>query len=65
MNLEQLKVLAKQSWFDGDHEGNDGDYYYFEYGFIAAMNQGYYLKEKRLEALQKLSELDEELGSIS
>lgn len=64
MNLEQLKVLAKQAWLDGDHEGNDGDYYYFEHGFIAGLRQGYYLSEKRLEALQKLSDLDQELGLV-
>ena len=64
MNLDELKVLAKQAWSDGDHEGNDGDYYYFEHGFIAGLRQGYYLNEKRLESLQKLSELDEELGLI-
>lgn len=64
MNLDELKVLAKQSWLDGDHEGNDADYYYFEHGFIAGLKQGYYLSEKRLEALQKLSDLDQELGLV-
>ena len=64
MNLDELKVLAKQAWLDGDHEGNDGDYYYFEHGFICGLRKGYYLNQQRLEALQKLTELDEELGLI-
>jgi hypothetical protein len=58
MNLDELKVLAKQSWLDGDHEGNNADYYYFEHGFIAGLRHGYYLNEKRLESLQKLSDLN-------
>jgi len=62
MNLDELKKLAKQTWDDGDHEGHANDYYYYEYGFIAGMSQGYILRKKRLEALQKLTELDEELG---
>lgn len=64
MNLDEIKKLAKQIWDEGDHEGNDGDYYYFEHGFIAGLRQGYYLSEKRLEALQKLSDLDQELGLV-
>jgi hypothetical protein len=64
MNLDELKVLAKQAWLDGDHEGNANDYYYYEHGFIAGLSQGYILREKRLEALQKLSDLDQELGLV-
>lgn len=64
MNLDEIKKLAKQTWQDGDHEGNTHDYYYYEHGFIAGLRQGYYLSEKRLEALQKLSDLDQELGLV-
>lgn len=64
MNLDEIKNLAKQTWKDGDHDGNNNDYYYYEHGFIAGIRQGYYLSEKRLEALQKLSALDQELGLI-
>jgi hypothetical protein len=31
---------------------------------MAGLRQGYYLSEKRLEALQKLSDLDQELGLV-
>ena len=34
---DKAKVLAKQSWEDGDHEGNTNDQYYFEKGFIDAL----------------------------
>ena len=39
-----------------DNQGNDNDYQYFEYGFIAGFNY------QRLKALEKLSELDQEMG---
>ena len=54
---ESAKALAKELWLDGDHEGNDNDFYYFQCGFVAGMNY-----TNRLEALQKLSDLDQELG---
>jgi hypothetical protein len=37
---DKAKVLAKQSWYDGDHEGNTHDQYYFEAGFIAGLSCG-------------------------
>jgi hypothetical protein len=37
---EKSKILAKQSWEDGDHEGNTHDQYYFEAGFIAGLSCG-------------------------
>ncbi len=43
---DKAKVLAKQSWEDGDHEGNVGDQYYFEAGFIAGLTCG--LKQEKL-----------------
>jgi len=52
----QAKELAKEIWIDGDHEGNSNDYYYFECGFVAGLNY------QRHKALEKLSELDQELG---
>jgi len=65
MNLKQVKLLAAQAWHEGDHEGSKSDYTYFEYGFIAALNLHNYdskSQQKRLEALQKLSDLDQKLG---
>ena len=58
---ENAKKLAQELWLDGDHEGNDNDFYYFQCGFVAGMN---YTDNKkyRLESLQKLSDLDQELG---
>lgn len=56
------KQIAKDVWIEMDNQGNDNDYYYFECGFVAGLNQKAYLLEKRLEALQKLSDLDQELG---
>lgn len=55
-NYERAKELAKDIWIDGDHEGNDNDYYYFQCGFVAGLNY------QRLQSLEKLSELDQELG---
>lgn len=62
MNLDKLKKLAEIAWVSGDFhlKGNDSDYSHFENGFIAAME----IQKRRLEALQKLSELDEEFGLI-
>ena len=37
---EKAKTLAKEVWDDGDHEGNVGDQYYFEAGFIAGLSCG-------------------------
>lgn len=65
-NYERAKKLAREIWLDGDSEGNANDYYYFECGFVAGLNyadfQKYKSQKKRLEALQKLSDLDQEMG---
>ena len=50
------KKLAKDIWIEGDHEGTPNDFYYFECGFVAGLN---YLRH---QALNKLSEHDQELG---
>jgi hypothetical protein len=50
------KELAKDIWIEGDHEGTPNDFYYFECGFVAGLNY------QRIQALNKLSELDQELG---
>jgi len=52
----RAKELAKEIWIEGNHEGNPNDFYYFECGFVAGLNY------QRLQALEKLSELDQELG---
>lgn len=62
MNIDQLKFLAKQAWISGDHEGNDSDYYYFEHGFISGARIETHLSLQRLEALEELSRLDQEMG---
>ena len=49
------KELAKEIWADGDYEGNSNDFYYFQCGFVAGLNF------QRLQALDKLSELDQEM----
>lgn len=69
MNLKQVKLLAQKAWHEGDHEGSESDYYYFEHGFIAALNLHNHKydsksQHKRLEALQRLSDLDQELGLL-
>ena len=56
----RAKELAKTIWIEGDHEGTPNDFYYFQCGFVAGLN--YESQQKRLEALQKLSDLDQELG---
>ena len=50
------KELAKEIWIEGDHEGNSNDFYYFQCGFVAGLNY------QRNKALDKLSQLDQELG---
>jgi hypothetical protein len=39
---ESAKKLAQEMWIDGDHEGNDNDFYYFQCGFVAGMNYKLY-----------------------
>jgi len=53
---DKAKALAKEIWDDGDHEGTPNDFYYFQCGFAAGLNY------QRLQALNKLSQLDQELG---
>jgi len=52
----RAKELAREIWIEGDHEGTSNDFYYFECGFVAALNY------QRLQALDKLSQFDQELG---
>jgi len=40
--FESAKKLAEELWLDGDHEGNDNDFYYFQCGFVAGMNYKLY-----------------------
>ena len=37
---EKAKALAKDTWDEGDHEGDSNDRYYFETGFIAGLTCG-------------------------
>lgn len=53
---DSAKELAREIWLQGDHEGNDNEFYYFQCGFVAGLNY------QRNQALNKLSELDQELG---
>lgn len=39
---EQAKKFAKELWIDGDYEGNDNEFYYFQCGFTAGMNYRLY-----------------------
>jgi hypothetical protein len=39
---ESAKKLARELWLDGDNEGNDNDFYYFQCGFVAGMNYKLY-----------------------
>ena len=39
---ESAKKLAIELWLDGDHEGNDNDFYYFQCGFVSGMNYKLY-----------------------
>lgn len=57
---ESSKKLAEEIWLHGDYEGTANDFYYFQCGFVAGLN--YENQQKRLEALQRLSDLDQELG---
>jgi hypothetical protein len=63
---ESAKKLAQELWLDGDNEGTPNDFYYFQCGFVAGMNyqnnERYKSQKKRLEALQRLSDYDQELG---
>ena len=52
----RAKELAREIWIEGDHEGTPNDFYYFECGFVAGLNY------QRLQALNKLSQLDQEMG---
>lgn len=52
----RAKELAAEIWLAGDHEGNSNDYYYFQCGFVAGLNY------QRLQDLDKLNDLDQELG---
>jgi len=52
----RAKELAKTIWLEGDHEGTPNDFYYFQCGFVAGLNY------QRHKALDKLNELDQELG---
>lgn len=55
-HYSEAKHLAKEMWITMDNEGNNNDYYYFECGFVAGLNY------QRFKALEKLSELDQEMG---
>ena len=55
-HYSEARHLAKEMWISMDNEGNNNDYYYFECGFVAGMNY------QRFKALEKLSELDQEMG---
>jgi hypothetical protein len=57
---ESSKKLAEEIWLNGDYEGTPNDFYYFQCGFVAGLN--YENQQKRLEALQQLTNLDQELG---
>ncbi len=52
----RAKELAKEIWIEGDNEGTPNDFYYFECGFVAGLNY------QRHQLLNKLNELDQELG---
>ena len=39
---EQAKKIAEKLWIDGDYEGNDNEFYYFQCGFAAGMNYRLY-----------------------
>ena len=55
-HYSEARHLAKEMWITMDNEGNNNDYYYFECGFVAGMNY------QRFKALEKLNELDQEMG---
>ena len=43
---KKAKILAKQSWEDGDHEGDINEQYYFEKGFVAGLACGLKLEKE-------------------
>ena len=49
--------IAKTMWYNMDNEGNKHEYSLFEMGFTCGLRYA-----RRLEALEKLSELDQKLG---
>ena len=55
-HYSEARHLAKEMWISMDNEGDNNDYYYFECGFVAGLNY------QRFKALEKLSELDQEMG---
>jgi len=58
VGYDRAKDIAIELWLEsglGDPE-DDNNFYYFQCGFIAGLNY------QRLKALEKLSELDQELG---
>ena len=65
-HYSEARQLAKEIWITMDNEGDKNDYYYFECGFVAGLNysdsEKYKIQKKRLETLQKLSDLDQEMG---
>jgi hypothetical protein len=54
--FDRAKQLAKEIWFDDNETEDASSRYYFNCGFAAGLNY------QRLKALEKLSELDQELG---
>ena len=65
-DYEAARKLAREIWLISDSDGNSNDRYFYECGFVAGLNyansEKYKSDKKRLEALQKLSDLDQELG---
>jgi hypothetical protein len=57
---ESSKKLAEEIWLHGDYEGTANDFYYFQCGFVAGLN--YESQQKALDFIEKLNELDQELG---
>jgi hypothetical protein len=53
---DRAKQLAKEIWFDDNETEDASGRYYFNCGFAAGLNY------QRLKTLEKLSELDQELG---
>ena len=53
---DRAKQLAKEIWFYENETEDASNRYYFNCGFAAGLNY------QRLKALEKLSELDQELG---
>ena len=57
---QSSKKLAEEIWLNNNYKGTPNDLYYFECGFVAGLNYEY--QQKRLQALQELNDLDQELG---